>query len=422
MGLCDCDACTASLEQYGYSGHYLNFVNRIANEIKNDYPDLLIHTFGYIFTVTPPKGGVVPADNVLIQICNIEACLGHPMTECSYMHAIYGEDYLPEDIDFVDIFDSWDAITDNLGVWYYTTNFRDFHSPNPNFEAMRQNIRFMAERGASFIFCQGNNVGYSGEFEDLRTYLMARLLWDPYMSEEEYYGYMDEFLADFYGPGWESIRAYIDFCEENCAIHLETWYSTERIFPTVTDTETNANRELPVLTADQLRNYKDIDWYQYDNYLNIVSFHEFVEKGPAFFEEALAMAETDEQRFQINKASVQVDYTNSYAYYYQKEARIKTLKKIFNNAARLCAADGSLSKEEADALMDSFEKDILDALDEAYYNYNKALAEKIIKYGTVAWSDATVVTEDFLLNQANFYKVPEGSTDWESKNWKEHMS
>jgi hypothetical protein len=33
---------------------------------------------------------------------------------------------------------------------------------------------------------------------------------NPYMTDEEYYNHMDEFLAGYYGAGWENIRAYIN--------------------------------------------------------------------------------------------------------------------------------------------------------------------------------------------------------------------
>ena len=36
----------------------------------------------------------------------------------------------------------------------------------------------------------------------------------PYMSEEEYYALMDEFLAAYYGGGWTYIREYIDTLSE----------------------------------------------------------------------------------------------------------------------------------------------------------------------------------------------------------------
>ena len=42
-------------------------------------------------------------------------------------------------------------------------------------------------------------------------------MWNPYMSEEEYYTHMDEFLEAYYGDGWQYIRKYIDKTTEMAA-------------------------------------------------------------------------------------------------------------------------------------------------------------------------------------------------------------
>jgi hypothetical protein len=60
------------------------------------------------------------------------------------------------------------------------------------------------------MFPQGNSQSVSGEFGELRTYLLAKLMWNPYMSEEEYDMHMNEFLKAYYGPGWVYIRKFID--------------------------------------------------------------------------------------------------------------------------------------------------------------------------------------------------------------------
>ena len=67
------------------------------------------------------------------------------------------------------------------------------------------------------MFEQGNYQSTSGEFGELRAYLLAKLLWNPDMSEEEYNCHMNEFLEDYYGAGWQHIRAYIDMTTEAAA-------------------------------------------------------------------------------------------------------------------------------------------------------------------------------------------------------------
>ena len=70
------------------------------------------------------------------------------------------------------------------------------------------------EHGVRGMFPQGNGESISGEFGELRSYLLAKLMWDPLMCEEEYYRHMDEFLGAYYGEGWEAIRKFIDLTTE----------------------------------------------------------------------------------------------------------------------------------------------------------------------------------------------------------------
>ena len=78
-------------------------------------------------------------------------------------------------------------------------------------------MRFYHENGVRGMFPQGNSQSVSGEFGELRSYLLAKLMWNPYMSEEEYYTMMDEFLAAYYGEGWKYIRQFIDKTTELAA-------------------------------------------------------------------------------------------------------------------------------------------------------------------------------------------------------------
>ena len=86
-------------------------------------------------------------------------------------------------------------------------------------------ITEIAEHGVKGMYPEGNyNSPKSGEFGELRCYLLAKLMADPMMSDEAYHAYMDEFLAAYYGEGWENIREYIDW---SCALaakkHMNIW-------------------------------------------------------------------------------------------------------------------------------------------------------------------------------------------------------
>ena len=107
-------------------------------------------------------------------------------------------------------FVNWGKICDRIYVWDYTTNFRYYIAPFSNFGAIRENMKFYHENGVRGMFPQGNSQSISGEFGELRAYLLAKLMWNPYMSEEEYSRHMNEFLKAYYGDGWVYIRQFID--------------------------------------------------------------------------------------------------------------------------------------------------------------------------------------------------------------------
>jgi hypothetical protein len=215
---CHCEYCLASyalythdagnVEKGGTAGNLLAFVNAVAEELEDEYPDLIVDTLAYNYTQAPPKN-IVPRHNVCIRVCSIRVCFMHPFTECPDAKGPNGVAWTRTAKfrkDFVD----WGKICDNIHVWDYTTNFRYYIAPFSNFGAIRQNMKFYHENGVRGMFPQGNSQSISGEFGELRTYLLAKLMWNPYMSEEEYDRHMNEFLAAYYGEGWIYIRLFID--------------------------------------------------------------------------------------------------------------------------------------------------------------------------------------------------------------------
>ena len=210
---CKCEYCMASYATYTYdannvekggtAGNLLVFVNKVAEELEKDYPDLIIDTLAYNYTQAPPKD-IVPRHNVCIRVCFM-----HPFTECPDAKGPNGVAWTRTALFRTD-FINWGKICDRIHVWDYTTNFRYYIAPFSNFGAIRQNMKFYHENGVRGMFPQGNSQSISGEFGELRTYLLAKLMWNPYMSEDEYNRHMNEFLEAYYGAGWVYIRQFID--------------------------------------------------------------------------------------------------------------------------------------------------------------------------------------------------------------------
>ena len=197
---CKCENCQAiDAEEGSPAGTLLRFVNRIANDIAADYPDVTIDTLAYRYTQSAPKV-TKPAKNVCIRLSTITCHCTHPITKSSCASCS----------NFRKALEDWSAICENIYIWDYTTNYSYYLATFPNFHVLRENMKFFAEHNVKGVFEQGNASGPSGEFGELRAYLIGKLLMNPYMTSEEYYAHMDEFLAAYYGAGWQNIRNYIN--------------------------------------------------------------------------------------------------------------------------------------------------------------------------------------------------------------------
>ena len=200
VNYCQCDRCKAVTDEYGQSGLMIMFVNRLAREIAKEYPNLRIHTFAYSYTEDPPLKEVHPEPNVSVQLCTINQCFVHPLS---------GENACDQhNRDFIDRIGTWSDLSSELMIWDYTNNFayRACPFPNLSYEILAGNMQLFADCNATYLFAQGNGTnGNNGEYDHLRAYLLAKLAWDPYMSEDEYYGYMREYMQGFYGGGWEEM-------------------------------------------------------------------------------------------------------------------------------------------------------------------------------------------------------------------------
>ncbi len=202
---CQCAQCLATdTEEGSPAGTLLRFVNRIAEAVEKDYPKVAIHTLAYQYTREAPKI-TVPRDNVIVQLCTIECCFNHALDDdtCETNRALK-EDMI-----------AWSNICNRIYVWDYTTNFMYYIAPFPNFDVIAANVRFFHEHNVKGLFEQGNyQSGGNAELGDLRAYLLSKLMYNPYMEEEEYERHINEFLQGYYGAGWENIRKYYDFIME----------------------------------------------------------------------------------------------------------------------------------------------------------------------------------------------------------------
>jgi hypothetical protein len=188
---CQCDDCLAIDEEEGSaSGTMIRFVNAVAA----NFPDKTISTLAYQYTRKPSK--TKPADNVLITLCSIECDRSAPIEEkCS---------------DFAADLIGWKEMTDNIRIWDYTTQFTNFLAPFPNIQTLQPNIRFFRDNHATWVFEQHSH--HPSELFELRSYLTAKLLWNPDLDANEI---ITDFVNGYYVEADVFVKKYIDL------VHLE---------------------------------------------------------------------------------------------------------------------------------------------------------------------------------------------------------
>ena len=187
--VCQCDECKTLDEKYGGpSGTLINFVNEVARK----YPDKVISTLAYQYTRSAPEN-IIPEDNVNIMLCSIECNRSKPIQEEK------GDNTFARDLR------EWGKLSENLMIWDYVVQFRNLVSPFPNFHVLKPNLKFFADNNAFMMFQQGCG-GNVGEFHELRTYIITKLLWNPDLNVQEI---IDEFTEAYYGDAAPYIQEYI---------------------------------------------------------------------------------------------------------------------------------------------------------------------------------------------------------------------
>ncbi|MCH7556248.1 MAG: DUF4838 domain-containing protein [Planctomycetes bacterium] len=192
-GNCQCAKCAAiEKEEEGPAGLMLRFVNSVADDIKEEFPNVAISTLAYQYTRKSPKY-VKPRDNVIVRLCSIECSFSKPLAD-------------ERNKEFRDDIVGWSKISNRLYIWDYTTNFRHHIMPHPNLRVLGPNVKFFADHNVKGIFEQGAYTTNGAEMAELRAWVLAKLLWDPKRDGQEL---IDEFIAGYYCLAGPYIKAYL---------------------------------------------------------------------------------------------------------------------------------------------------------------------------------------------------------------------
>lgn len=192
---CQCENCLALNKKYETeSGAMIWFVNQVAER----FPNKCISTLAYQYTRKAPKN-IKPRNNVNIMLCTIECDRSVPIEKSQ------------SDKSFVKDIEDWGKLTNNIIVWDYVVDFRNYLTPFPNFRVLKENINFFLKNGTHLMFQQGSGDNWS-DFSEMKEYVISKLLWNPNASVEHY---MKEFSDLYYGKASPYIMEYLTTLHNN---------------------------------------------------------------------------------------------------------------------------------------------------------------------------------------------------------------
>ncbi|MBU0716488.1 MAG: DUF4838 domain-containing protein [Verrucomicrobia bacterium] len=214
---CLCKKCQAIVvREGGESGPLVDFINVIAEGIEKDYPDVLIQTFAYNQTQTPPKK-LKPRHNVIIRWCDkfgisdLVRPLNHP---CNAKH--YNQ------------IRAWGNIASHVAVWDYWITYGRYSFPVPYcmIQCIGPDLKLFADAHVEILYCEEeeeslcapakNDLGKvechePGEnFKNLKYWLGYKLAVNPYQPTEPL---IKVFMDGYYGAASPKMNEYLNYLQ-----------------------------------------------------------------------------------------------------------------------------------------------------------------------------------------------------------------
>lgn len=212
-GICQCEQCrTITRTEGSEAGLLLDFINHIADSIKDEYPDIYVSTLAYQMTRKPPKN-IKPRDNVVIRLCDTSSDFTKPITH-------------PVNHEFKNLLEDWAKITKNLQIWDYAVTYTPYYGlPLPTVHTYASDYRYYVEHDVKGVFTEFE-YPILADMRDLKLWIMAKLLENPYRDYEQL---LQQFTDGYYGQAGSYIRQYLTLLE----ITSETYpgYSSMGAFP-----------------------------------------------------------------------------------------------------------------------------------------------------------------------------------------------
>jgi len=192
-GHCQCADCQAIAKAEGSeSGPLIDFLNHVADAIRQDYPEVRINTLAYQATDEVPKT-IRPRASIIPRLCDTDANLLRPITHRN-------------NEPFARRVAAWGEIVEDLRIWDYAVTYTPYFGlPLPTAHTYPTDYRYFAEHNVEGIFTEHEHP-IRADMRDFKVWVMMKLLEDPY---RDYHALVRDFTDGFYGSAGPIIRRYL---------------------------------------------------------------------------------------------------------------------------------------------------------------------------------------------------------------------
>ena len=134
-----------------------------------------------------------------MRLCSIECNFREPLDH-------------PSNAAFLADLQDWSKICQRLYVWDYVTDFANYVLPHPNWFVLGPNLRLFRDYGVKGVFEEGAYAGPGAEMAELRSWVLAQLLWNPQQDDR---ALIKEFLRGYYGKrAGDLIERYLELMHD----------------------------------------------------------------------------------------------------------------------------------------------------------------------------------------------------------------
>ncbi len=169
----------------------IDFLNYLAEGLKDEFPNVYIDTLAYFAGEKAPTK--IPLHKkIIVRLTDTTSNLILPITH-------------PRNQRFRQDLDEWSKLTSNLRVWDYAVTFTYPGLPMPTTPTYATDLRYWKERNIEGIFVE-HEFPTLADMRDFKVWLLCKLYEDPY---RDYDALVKEFTDGFYGPAGVHVRRYI---------------------------------------------------------------------------------------------------------------------------------------------------------------------------------------------------------------------